>query len=340
MQNMSACSNPGPSSLAPTVDPSMQFILTGVPLGGDGIVAVPHDPDSSVKPCEAVNNQAPCVRPAFLETTHSAAELDLLRYYDDDGSSLHRPFLVREVAYGLAVNAGGTDSRGIVIDDTPRRACKLNLPPGADRSQCAQLPARVFFASRTPPSLVVGEIGEPSASGDGSYDPDALVIHGNVPLVAGPSKLYLAPIVDASGRYALRVFITCFDSAQIFVYDPDAGIVENVITVGPGPFAMAFDPFSLDEVANRSLVEGDPRQQDQSLKEHTGIDVSSASMGPASLKRYRFAYVASFTYSYVQVIDLDDSVVEPCPGNPGASCNVTFERPVFTLGQPTKPKGS
>lgn len=347
-------SAPAPSCVSPTsspeqVPPSMQFVLTGVPLGGDGIVAVPHDLDSPVPRCEGetVPYQTPCVRPAFLETTHSAAELDLLRYYNDDGSSLRRPFLVREAAYSLAVNQGGTDSRGIAIDDTPRRACKAL--PGANLAQCAQIPARVFFASRTPPSLVIGEIGEPSASGDGSYDPDRLVISGNVPLQAGASKVYLAPIVDAAGRYALRVFITCFDSNEIFVYDPDAGRIENVITTGPGPFAMAFDPFSLDDVAQRNLVPGDSRQQDAVLKKATmfpdtpgtpGIDVSPASNGPASLKVYRFAYVASFTNSYVQVIDLDDSVVEPCPGASNESCNVTFEHPVFTLGQPTIPKGS
>jgi hypothetical protein len=327
------CHNPGSAgaSLAPKLDPSMQFVLSGVPVGGDGIVAVPHDPDSPVRRCEAVGDQAPCIRPAFLETSHSAAELDLLRYYDDDGSSLHRPFLVREQAYSLAVNGGGTDSCGIVIDDSPRRACKG--VPGADLSQCAQLPARVFFASRTPPSLVLGEIGLPSSTGDGSYDPDRLVITGNKPLAAGPSKVYLAPIVDASGHYALRVFITCFDSNQIFVYDPDAGVVEKVISVGPGPFAMAFDPFDLDAVAQRRVVEVDPRQKDLNLKSATGIDVT--------LKRYRFAYVASFTYSFVQVIDLDDSVLnEPCPQDPTQICNVTFENVVFTLGQPTPPKGT
>jgi hypothetical protein len=325
---------------ASLTDPSMQFVLSGVPIGGDGIVGVPHDLDSPVPRCELVGYQAPCVRPAFLETSHSAAELDLIRYYSDDGSSLLRPFLVREAAYTLAVNSGGSDSRGIVIDDTPRRACKAQ--PGAVASQCAQLPARVFFASRTPPSLVLGEIGGPSASGDGSFDPDQLVITGNVPLQVGPSKVYLAPIVDATGRYALRVFVACFDSNQIFVYDPQAGVIENVINTGPGPFAMAFDPFSLDDVAQNNVVEGDPRQNDPNLKAQTGIDVSSAGNGPASLKRYRFAYLASFTYSYVQVIDLDDSVFEPCPppGDPTESCNVTFERPVFSLGQPIAPKGS
>jgi hypothetical protein len=240
------------------------------------------------------------------------------------------------VAYTLTVNSGGTDSRGIAIDDTPRRACKAL--PGANLTQCAQLPARVFFASRTPPSLVLAEIGE--YNDDGSYNPDQLKFNGNVPLQAGASKVYLAPIVDGSGRYALRVFIVCFDSNEIFVYDPDAGRIENVINTGPGPFAMAFDPFSLDDVAQRKLVPGDTRQQDANLKSETGIDISPASNGPASLKAYRFAYVASFTNSYVQVIDLDDSVVEPCPGAPNESCNVTFEHPVFTLGQPTVPKGS
>jgi hypothetical protein len=319
-----------------TADPSMQFVLTGVPVGGDGMVAVPHDLDSSIPRCELVGYQTPCVRPAFLETTHSAAELDLLRYYNDDGSSLLRPFLVREVAYTLTVNSGGTDSRGIAIDDTPRRACKAL--PGANVTQCAQLPARVFFASRTPPSLVLAEIGE--YNDDGSYNPDQLKFNGNVPLQAGASKVYLAPIVDGSGHYALRVFVVCFDSNEIFVYDPDAGMIENVINTGPGPFAMAFDPFSLDDVAQRKLVPGDSRQQDAYLKSKTGIDISSSANGPASLKSYRFAYVASFTNSYVQVIDLDDSVVEPCPGASNESCNVTFEHPVFTLGQPTVPKGS
>ncbi len=302
-------------------DPSMQFVLTGVPTGGDGLVAVPHDPDAPVPPCENVNDKMPCVRPAFLETTHSAAELDLLRYYDDDGSTMNRPFLVREVAYTLTANQGGTDSRGIVIDTTARLACEAASPPSG-YAACAQLPARVFFASRTPPSLVLGEIGLPSASGDGTFDPDRLVITGNVSLSAGASRVYLAPIVDRSGNYALRVFIVCYDSDQIFVYDPDAGVVENVIYVGPGPFAMAFDPFQMSDVASRAPVAVDPR------------------VDPAlSLKRYRFAYVASFTQSYLQVIDLDDSIGPLVPGGPAVS-DYTFERVVFNLGTPTNPKGS
>jgi len=297
-------------------DPSMQFVLEGVPSGGDGIVAVPHDPEGPVPPCELVGLQAPCVRPAFLQTSHSVAEIDLLRYYSDDGSGvvLPRPFLVREAAYTLSANIGGTDSRDIVIDSTPRQACKKRSP--ADAADCAKIPARVFFASRTPPALVIGEIGEPSTTAETGYDPDRLVITGNMPISNGGSRVYLAPIVDRTGHYALRVFVVCFDAAQIFVYDPEAGLVENVINVGPGPFAMAFDPFDMKDVAEQAPVSPDTRQNPS-----------------LNLKRYRFAYVASFTQSFVQAIDLDDSL-------PAAMSNVTFERVVFTLGQPTNPKGS
>ncbi len=299
-----------------STDPSMQFVLDDVVNGGSGIAAIPHDKDASVPPCESSGNAPGCVRPAFLETSHAAAELDLLRYYNDDGSSLHRPFLTKEAAFTFTTNFGGTDSRGIAIDPTPRTACKARVSASsqAQLRACAELPARVFFANRSPPSLVVGEIGAKSLNGDGTYDPDLLTLNGNIPLPAGPSRVYVAPIVNQQHQYELRVFVVNFDSSTISVYDPDPSrsnlALVDTIYVGPGPFAMAFDPFSMDDVATNATDPLDPRQ-------------------PANLnlRTYRFAYVASFTQSYVQVIDLDQS--QP-----------TFESTVFTLGKPTPPKGT
>jgi hypothetical protein len=232
--------------------------------------------------------------------------------------------LIKEQAISLSVNAGGTDSRGIVIDPTQRLSCKQKVRPAdpahgrtaadvaADKTRCARLPARVFFTNRTPSSLVLGEIGGgvPNAAGD--YNADLVSVFANVPLLDGPSKLFLAPVVDATGAYALRVFIVCFDTNSIFVYDPDAGMVENIIKVGPGPYAMTFDPFTMDDVAAHAPVPDDPR--------NPGMD----------LKKYRFAYVASFTNSYIQVIDLDNARPD----------KTSFEKVVFTLGSPTIPRGS
>ncbi len=315
----------GPVTCAatPPTAPALQFVVDGLPTGGNGIAAIPHDPlafAGTVPP-----------RPAFLQTSRTTAELDLLRYYSDQGSatesSLLRPYLVKESTFGLTASAGGSDSRGIVIDPTPRLACEGSVPPadpGArpprsagdveqDMINCARLPARVFFANRTPASLLLGEIGEPSAAGDGTYDADRLVIYGNKPLSVGPSRLYLAPIVDQDGNYSLRVFIVCFDSALLYIYDPEAQRVENIIHVGGGPFSMAFDPFTLQDVANRAKVLPDTDRQPD-----------------LDLKKYRFAYIASFTNSFMQVIDLDNSRVDKS----------TFENVVYTLSEPTTPKGS
>ncbi len=334
---------PAPAPTIPSVPPSMQFVETDLPNGGSGITFVPHDPDSSVPPCAAPPIAGvKCVRPAFLETNHSTAEVDLLRYWDDDGagcmlgdagcppgtaSSNHRPFIVREPPFPLNTNFGGTDSRGIAIDPTPRLACKAR--PGTNKTVCADLPARVFIANRTPPSLVIGEVGGVAPSGQ-AYDPDLLTLTGNIPLPAGPSTVYVAPIVNAEGNYEVRVFVVNFDSSTISVYDPNCGggsssgictdlALVDTIYVGPGPFAMAFDPFVLADVAANAPVPVDDRP-------YPPLPLPDAIATPA-LKRYRFAYVASFTQSYVQVIDLDQS--QP-----------TFESVVFTLGNPTPPKGS
>jgi hypothetical protein len=300
--------------------PAIQFIVDKVPLGGVGIREVPHDPDAFLGSLDLP-------RPAFLQTSRAVPEVSLLRKYSDEeggvGPSTRRPFLAVEAAFPITASAAGTDSRGMAIDPTPRLACKARVAPVGpgmtveerDRQMkaCARKPARVFIANRSPAALLVGEVGVTEGI-DGAYDPDRLTIHTSVPLSAGPSAVYLAPIVDRDGAYALRVFVVCFDSATVFVFDPDAAgaMLENVIRVAPGPFAMAFDPFSFDDVARHVQVPPDDR--DRAL----------------GLRRYRFGYLASFTQSFVQLIDLDNAV----PNTP------TFERIVYTLGRPTNPKGT
>lgn len=308
------------SKLPDRRDPaSIKWVLDGVSVGGNGVVAVPHD-----RALECTSD-GPCAvappRAAFLQTSRAVNGVDLLRLYPDEGSlspTLPRPFLVREGTFPIVANASGLDSRGIAIDRTPRLACKAKVrsnPPASaaelakKMEDCARLPARVYIANRSPSSILLGELG---GFENGAYNPDRLRIYGNVPLTVGPSRVYLAPIVDKDGRYSLRLFVVCFDTANVFVYDPETDRVENVIRTGPGPFAMAFDPFDWEDVAARKQVAVDPRE-------------------PGSgLLKYRFAYVASFTNSYIQLLDLDDSRPK----------KDTFENVVFTLGSPTVPKGA
>lgn len=337
---------------SPRQDPSLQFIVGNMPTGGIGLASIPHDPAAT---------PGVGVRPAFLQTSSAVPEVDLLRYYSDESyqpyleagadvvftpvpiddggvkvsSSNLRPFLQKEGAFTVGVNSSGTNSRGIAIDPTPRIACEQTLlqsDPTITQSDpryiaCAQLPARVFIANRSPATLILGQIGG-FPIGNTTYDPDLLSIYGNVPLTAGPSNVYLAPIVDATGHYALRVFVVCFDSQVIIVWDPDAQRVENVIRTGPGPFAMAFDPFDLTQVAMHAAVPFDTKNSPENLQ-------GGPLDGKPSLRTYRFAYIASFTDSFLQVLDLDQSFQDSrLQGVP------TFETIVYQVGEPTAPKGS
>jgi len=310
--------NPDVDSAPP---PHLDFILEGVPIGGVGVAPVPHDRQGWA------SDPVSFPRPSYLQTSRFAAQVALVRQYPDSfgrtmPSTPLRPFLDQEAVFPVSVGAGGTDSRGIVIDPTPRLACKARVAPvdlaqgrdsakvAADLEQCARRPARVFIAHRTPASVLMGEVG--SAPGPGErYDPDRIVLHTMLPVSTGPSKLYLAPVVERDGRYGLRLFVVCFDSATVFVFDPENGALENVIRTGLGPFAMAFDPFDMAAVARHDLVPPDT------------FDTSVGHL-------YRFAYLASFTNSFVQIIDLDNAV----------GGGKTYERVVFTLGRPTTPKGS
>ena len=90
---------------------------------------------------------------------------------------------------------------------------------------------------------------------------------------------------------------------------------------------MAFDPFDLTDVAMHAEVPYDPRSPYTTVSQR-----AARSNGPA-LRKYRFAYVGSFTDSYLQVMDLDQSFLDDRLG----VGQTTFETMVYTLGVPTQP---
>ncbi len=316
--------------------PTMQFVVDNLPYGGIAMAAVPHDPNAVVR-CEDTGDREYCIRPAFLETFVGAAEVDLLRYFDDDQSSsvssTYRPFLVRERAVSIPTNIG-SDFRGLAIDTTPRLRCEASATTADQLLQCGRLPARFFIASRTPPSVVYGNLGLFAGA---QYDPDALAFLGNIPLPAGPSKVYMAPVIiqdTAGAHYEPRIFVTLFDTGAIVVINPELvpPAVESYVYVGQNPYSLAFDPFGDQAVAAGIKTCGASPHTDNCAPSLADIathrPVPPLSADDPKGHRYRFAYVGIFTQSYVQMIDLDDSAFTG-----------TFEQVVFNLGQPTIPKG-
>jgi DNA-binding beta-propeller fold protein YncE len=297
----------------PASTPSLQFVLDKVPNGGVAAVSIPYSAFATTAAAGA-SAGPPAPRPAFLMSSRSDPRLSLLRVYSDEAdgtsSTLRRPFMLFERSFEVRANAGGADSRGVVLDDSKRKRCEKRAAGDTlALKNCAKVPLRMFVANRSPASVLVGEVGGSSGPSGLDYDADRVALGANIPLSAGPSKLYLAPIVDRDGSYAMRLFVTCFDSATVFVIDPESATIENAIRVGPGPYAMTFDPFVPSDAATFAPA--------------PAADASG-------LRPYRFAYLASFTDSFIQVIDLDRSDTQA----------TTIEKIVFNLGTPSPPRGA
>jgi hypothetical protein len=84
----------------------------------------------------------------------------------------------------------------------------------------------------------------------------------------GPSRVVVADIIDKTGARVPRVFVVCFDSRKILIFDPNSGTIDQIET-GRGPHAFA-------------------------------VDVVGQGDGAQAL-----GYIGHFTDSYVGVVDLD-----------------------------------
>jgi hypothetical protein len=235
-------------------NPQLVSVLGGLPQAPVAIAAVP----------QALDPKFDAFAPSqgFLVAYRNAAQIDLLRvrddYLDNDPladdsgrSNFSRYALTYAGSSGITVNSLGYDSRDIVIDDSQRKDECAKLARGTQeyRDCVRQAPQPdVYVANRAPSSLLVGSMTADFSYASGSSDLPAFT--DSFPLTTGPSRLVLGkvrvPAKDPSaGKDAFelepRVFIVCFDSTRIFVYDPTRHAIDTIIDTGRGPYAMAVD---------------------------------------------------------------------------------------------------
>ncbi|MBK7586435.1 MAG: hypothetical protein IPI67_40380 [Myxococcales bacterium] len=254
------------------VGPKLQFTTTGLPQRVIGAAALPVPllaREGLAKNLDATYD------PGFLVTFRDAAEIDLLRYFSDAGSVPARPFMQVAGAVGINANSLGFDSRGIAVDGDERLACEVSCPaqPADARfdclRDCAAIPLRVYVANRAPSSLLVGKT-RPNQS---LFSTDDLPqFQESIPLTFGPSRVLVGKVISPEGQPETRVFVVCFDSRKIGIYNPKTRLMEDWIETGRGPHALVTE---------------------------LGTDPGS---GEAT---YAHGYVGHFTDSYLGVIDLD-----------------------------------
>jgi hypothetical protein len=128
----------------------------------------------------------------------------------------------------------GSDSRGIAIDGSARQSAKARC--AADDAQCVSdaslVPLDVYVANRAPSTLLIGRTRPPQ---------EYPYFFESVALTAGPSRVVVGSVTTPSGATETRVFVACFDSRRIFVYDPQRSRIETEILTGRGPHALVVD---------------------------------------------------------------------------------------------------
>ncbi len=229
-------------------EPFLAAELEGLPPNPIGIAALPPPKLASVS--------GRTYQAGFLTTFRTTSQVQLLRFFDDgilgsdpfassdepfDLDRSARPAIRMAASENITTNSTGFDSRGILIDDHERSLAQAQCAP--DDVECLALSARVpldvYVANRSPNSLLVGKTDAKEAPIGASELP---TFHDNIPLTAGPSRVVMGHIVNPEGKRERRIFVLCFDSALIYVYDPERGRLEGEIRTGRGPHSLAFDP--------------------------------------------------------------------------------------------------
>lgn len=246
--------------------PSLEFLLEGL---DEAPTFVAHIPQPGFVDASDIE-----YRPGFAVTHRADATLTVLRFFDDAGGAPPRPFLVRADATAITISNDNTDSRGIAFDTTDRDKCESSC--AADDlvcfEECLDEDVGVYIASRSPAALLIGALETSVNVEDGvptSLD-ERISLDESVPLPLGPSTVAVGKVVGASGELETRIFVVCFDSRFVVIYDPLTRGIETQIRTGRGPFGLAFDTSS-----------------------------------PDADEPFSFLYVTQFTDSYLSVVDLD-----------------------------------
>jgi hypothetical protein len=246
------------------VGPKLQFTVGGMPQRPIGVAALP---EPALVAADKISYE-----PGFLVTFRDAPQVTLLRYFDDAASNPPRPFMQIAGNAEITANSLNFDSRGITLDSSKRQSCEAECAANDPTSKdcllaCASIPVAVYIANRTPSTLLVGET-RPNQSPTTSDDLPR--ISESVPTPFGPSRVFVGKVILKDGSLATRVFVVCFDSRRIGIYDPESHMIEKWVETGRGPHGFA-------------------------------VDVGSDASG----ELHALAYVAHFTDSYIGVVDLD-----------------------------------
>jgi len=246
--------------------PRLQFEVTNLPSRPVGVAALPIPALAWSLLPDKTADISTVYSDGFLVTYRNAPQIDLIRVLPDEQGVPRRPYASRANSADVRTNSLSTDSRDIAIDDSARRKAEIacfaqqGLPSSCASHFCEATSAQreallaclriadttqvdVFVANRTPASLLVGRM---IPAVNNFFSSEIPAFYDSIPLSSGPARVLVGEVTlpDSTPERPLRetrVFVSCFDSRQVYIYDPKRRQVEATVSTGRGPHALAVD---------------------------------------------------------------------------------------------------
>jgi hypothetical protein len=210
--------------------PKLRFALASdrIPSRPVGVASLPLPFSDQAR---NINDASP---DSFLLSFRNAAQVRVVQFAPDEGSSPSRDYLVDAGGVTIDANSSGTDSRGLAVDASARLLARERCASDDEACHAAAdlVPVDVYVANRTPATLLIGRTRPPL-----NYP----YFHQSLPITVGPSRVVVGRVRTPSGAEETRVFVICFDSRRIFIYDPQRSRFEAELLTGRGPYAVAVD---------------------------------------------------------------------------------------------------
>jgi|SRR5450631_1111321 len=179
-------------------------------------------------------------------------------------SSRYVPLVSSMVAFGPSICAGDKNDDVIVpagntlssnLIGSEMRGVEFIEPLKGSQPSYAQ---RAYALQRVPPDLVGFDIATNNAGGTTATPTDV------IETCSSPTFLYQHDAGDGA-----RLFVNCFDTGEVYVFDPAGPTLLTTFGVGRGPAGMVFDiarplgyvlDFSQNDVSVVDLAPGSPTQ--------------------------------------------------------------------------------
>jgi len=146
----------------------------------------------------------------------------------EQGSAQAEGLVIVPNGASLSTGVAGSDTRGVEFVNSKYVPPSALLPPVPQNQNSS--PDRAFLIQRNPPTMV-------------GIDLSTQLPLSTMEICQGPTQLAQPKDLQGNPLFGVpMLFITCFDSGELYIVDPSVPQIRTIIPVGREPINTVFDP--------------------------------------------------------------------------------------------------